>query len=222
MLMQVSLSGDTLAAGSGVNLFTGIRGNALNQTWALDAVGNWSSNTLNGTAQARDHSKANEVSAINASSTDVGNDLAGNLTKMPRLVGNDVAGHYVCVYDPWNRLVKLQSDETTPTVYQTFVYDGRGRRISKAVTNSNNWNCTYHYYLDGDSMIEVRNGSDMVLKQQVWGVTYIDELVQQCVNSTPPADNTCETLYWVGQDANYNVNLLVDSQKKKTGHGSKI
>ena len=46
---------------------------------------------------------------------------AGNLTKMPRLVGNDVAGHYVCVYDSWNRLVKLQSDEPTPTVYQTFV-----------------------------------------------------------------------------------------------------
>ena len=126
------------------------------------------SSTLNRTIQARDHSKANEVSTINSSSTDVSNDLAGNLTKMPRLVGNDVVGHYVCVFDPWNRLIKLQSDDTTPIVYATMAYDGRGRRISKAVTNSGDLDCTYHYYLDGDSMIEVRNGSDQVLKEQVW------------------------------------------------------
>ena len=47
-----------------------------------------------------------------------------------------------------------------------------------------------------------RMASCCSVQQQVWGVTYIDELVQQCVNSTPTTDNTCETLYWVGQDSN--------------------
>ena len=42
-------------------------------------------------------------------------------------------------------------------------------------------------------MIETRNGSDMVLKQQVWGLTYVDELVQTSINSDPSADNSCET-----------------------------
>ena len=60
-------------------------------------------------------------------------------------------------------------------------------------------------------MIETRNGSDMVLKQQVWGLTYVDELVQTSINSDPAADNSCETAYWVCQDANYNVLGLVDS-----------
>jgi hypothetical protein len=65
--------------------------------------------------------------------------------------------------------------------------DARGRRISKAVTNSGAWDCTYHYYYDGDSVVETRSGSDIMMRQHVWGARYIDELVQIGLNQPPDA-----------------------------------
>jgi hypothetical protein len=56
------------------------------------------------------------------------------------------------------------------SVVSTSSYDGLGRRISKAVSNSADWNCTPAYYHDGQRVIEIRNGSDQVIKQQVWGM----------------------------------------------------
>jgi len=82
-------------------------------------------------------------------------DLAGNLT---------YDGVYAYSYDAWNRLVKVSKafkegtdnsgDVTlgslqTGSVVATMTYDGRGRRISKAVGNSGYLDCTYHYYYDG-------------------------------------------------------------------------
>jgi hypothetical protein len=81
-------------------------------------------------------------------------------------------------------------------------YDGLGRRIIKAVSNSVDWDCTYHCYFDGQSVVEERNGSDQVLKQMVWGRTYVDELVQVAINSDPGSDATCELAYWARADAN--------------------
>ncbi len=41
------------------------------------------------------------------------------------------------------------------------------------------------YYLDKNRVIEERNGSNLVIKQFVWGRGYIDELVQTSINSDP-------------------------------------
>ena len=60
-------------------------------------------------------------------------------------------------------------------------------------------------------MIETRNGTNQTLKQQVWGVGYVDELVQTAVNTDPTADESCEVSYWACQDANWNVLGVVDS-----------
>jgi YD repeat-containing protein len=120
-------------------------------------------------------------------------------------------------YDAWNRLISVAHayrDDSgtlhTGQVFQSMTYDGQGRRIVKAVTGTGTFDCTYHYYYDQDKAIETRNGSDQTLKQQVWGIQYVDELVQVAVNADPSADNTCETLYWAMQDANWNVLGIVD------------
>ena len=84
-----------------------------------------------------------------------------------------------------------------------------GRRISKAITGTGSLDCTYQYYYDQDSLAETRNGSDIAIKQQVWGRQYVDELVQVGVNSDQSGDNSCDAMYWVCQDANYNVLGLV-------------
>ena len=65
------------------------------------------------------------------------------------------------------------------------------------------------------TFIETRDGSDLVLKQYVWGHTsggYIDELVQTSINDDPAdaAEDNVESHYWVLQNANYNVMMLID------------
>jgi len=61
-------------------------------------------------------------------------------------------------------------------------------------------------------MIETRNGSDEMLRQQVYSRGYVDELVQIGINQDPSnansqsnAENDCERFVYVLQDANYNV-----------------
>ncbi len=101
---------------------------------------------------------------------------------------------------------------TAGSTVATMQYDGVGRRIVKAITNSADWNATYHYYHEGQRVVETRNGSGQVLKQCVWGQMYVDELVQIGVNQDPGnaetetnSENECERFFWVLQDANYNV-----------------
>ncbi len=136
-------------------------------------------------------------------------DLAGNLT---------YDGIQQYTYDAWNRLISVahayRDSGGTLQHGQTFDamrYDAKGRRLSKAVSNSGQWDCTYNYYYDHDRMIEERNGSNQTMKQHVWGLTYIDELVQVAANSNPTTGNICSDLFWAAQDANFNVLGLVNS-----------
>jgi RHS repeat-associated protein len=90
-------------------------------------------------------------------------------------------------------------------------YDAKGRRITKAIANTGSWDCTYNYYHKGDSVIEEQNGSAQTIKQYVWGLGYIDELIQTSLNSNPTSQSTCDTPYWAEQDANWNVLGIVNS-----------
>ena len=58
-------------------------------------------------------------------------------------------------------------------------YDGLGRRIVETVGDGDantdeigDWECTYHFYYNGQQAIEQRNGSGDVIKQYVWGRTF--------------------------------------------------
>ena len=127
-------------------------------------------------------------------------DAAGNLTY-------DGVEQYAC--DAWNRLVKVTkvyreatddgtggvtlSSVQTGSVVAGMQYDGLGRRIVKQVEHSADLDCTYHYCYNGQSVIETRDGGDLVLKQYVWGADSggdVDELTQVAVNSNPTVDDT--------------------------------
>ena len=58
---------------------------------------------------------------------------------------------------------------------------------------------------DDKLRLAIRNGSDAVLKQYVWGLTYVDELVQTSLNSNPSGGDQCTDHLWAMQDANFNV-----------------
>ena len=122
--------------------------------------------------------------------------------------------------DAWNRLAEVKRAHrayptgtlTDGSTVATMSYDGLGRRIKKAVSNCGDWNGTCHYYYDGQRMIEVRDGSWDVLKQHVWGQTYVDEIVQIGINDDPTdaGEDDCETSYYALQDANFNVTALIE------------
>jgi len=91
------------------------------QDWLLSAVGNWDrfrtdsdGNDPWDSNQTRGHNKVNEITAIGDSNAHLAYDLAGNMTKVPRPC-DEANHHYVCTYDAWNRLVKVQ-DETPATM----------------------------------------------------------------------------------------------------------
>jgi len=136
--------------------------------------------------------------------------------------------------DAWNRMVAVEraysdgSDEdgdgdtvtADPEIGSQIAiikYDGLARRIVKDVDNSGDWDNEYHYYYSGRQMIETRNGSSQTLTQHLWGLMYVDELLQIAINGDPAADNDCletgasDVSYYVLQGANYNVLAIVES-----------
>ena len=136
-------------------------------------------------------------------------------------------GRRTFTYDAWNRLTEVRIDDgdgatgAGDTLVATFAYDGLGRRVSKTVDNAADWDCTYHYYYDTSwRRIEMRDGSNQVLKQYVYGTRYVDNPVQIGVNTDPGEDDDaeetgtqdyCDDFYYPVQDANFNVTGLVDS-----------
>ena len=163
-------------------------------------------------------------------------DAAGNMT---------YDGNYSYTYDGWNRMVQVTrarpdgvdagTDPDLGSDIATLTYDGLGRRTSKTIANSGDWDRTYYYYYDGWKVVEVRDrdwsvSSDdpqRVLKQYTWGTQYIDELLQIAINQDPQnatitdnglvdsdEENLCERYFWVLQDANYNVLGLVNAAGK--------
>jgi hypothetical protein len=94
--------------------------------------------------------------------------------------------------DAWNRQIKVTkayrdsgSTLTAGSEVSVSAYDGMGRRVSRQVKNSADWNATYHSYHHGQNEIETRNGSSQVLRQMVWGAMYSDELLQIGWNPHP-------------------------------------
>ena len=77
--------------------------------------------------------------------------------------------------------------------------------------DSGDWDATYHYFWDDWQMIEVRNGSDELLKQYVWGLGYIDELIQIGLPCTE--EDIVGYRFCLCQDANYNVLGVVKPQR---------
>jgi RHS repeat-associated protein len=95
-------------------------GTSDSQSWTLSLVGDWSSTTINGTAQPRTHTLSHELVAING--VPLTYDLKGNLTQ--RNDGRTFA------WDFDNRL----RTTTLSGASASYTYDALGRRVSKSVS----------------------------------------------------------------------------------------
>jgi len=141
---------------------------------------------------------------------DVGDDLVVNetFTNSYKSISYDYAGNLIddgvfqYVYDAWNRLIKVRSSVGTARTFQTANFDGLGRRMKKAVTNSGDQDATVVYLYDGQKIIQANDGSGNMVQQFIHGTQYIDELVMVRVANKGDL--------YVHQDANWNVIGLTD------------
>jgi len=234
---NAALSGTTAVSGApyydhdvtndgAVFIFTDILGGYIEKSWNFTKIGNHEKVTTNSATTEFQYADgtgegglANEITGVNSDSTHVSHDAAGNMEKVPQMSEGKAAGHREHTYDAWGRLVISESPGSTaeaPINRTVMTYDGLGRRITKAASGSAEMDYTYHYYYDGQQVIEVRNETateQQLLKQNVWGTQYIDELVQIAINQDPLDDDedVCERVFWVSHDANYNVVGVFDN-----------
>ncbi len=154
------------------------------QSWALDALGNWSSVTTDGSTQTRTANQQNEITSISGLTTPT-YDANGNMT-------GDQNGKTL-IFDAWNRLVQMKNGTT---VLETYGYDGRGWRITE-----NPGTVRDLYYSMLWQLLEEDVGGSMQ-DQYLWSPVYVDALVER--------DTPTQRMY-VQQDATFNVTALVDT-----------
>ena len=211
--LQSSLS-ETYAYVGLVRLVDTNRNGSDQQSWTLDSLGNWRSNTTAAGTQARTANAANEIGAITGGGVDWIDpvyDAAGNMTSGPKAGAETTRIHYM--YDAWNRLVAVKNDSSgSPgTTIETYEYDGLNHRVQKT---PNGGSSEHSYYNEGWQLLEVRVGSDRDPREQyIWDLRYIDAPVVRFYDSNVNgsyADGGDNTLYYTA-DANMNVTGLVDA-----------
>jgi RHS repeat-associated protein len=149
------------------------------------------------------------------------NDNNGNLT---------YDGTQTYTYDAWNRMKTVahayrdSEGVHSGQTLDTMTYDALNRRIVKAISGTGIWDCTYNYYLDGERVVEERNGSNVTLKTLLWGGTYVDELVHMLTYD--PVTEIDQGDY-IMQDANWNVmgmgsGSYLDERYEYTPYGQRM
>jgi RHS repeat-associated protein len=166
------------------------------QSWTLDALGNFTGVTTNGTSDTRTINQQNQDTNISTGGA-IGYDNNGNLSNDYNLDG--------FTYDAWNRLAYISNGGTAALIYS---YDGLGRLIGENVPDPLNPTTTDQYYSSSGQVLETYlNGTPQA--RYVWSPVYVNALVLRDRSSNNDGNLNEERLY-VQQDANWNVTALVD------------
>jgi RHS repeat-associated protein len=169
------------------------RTNGHNQSWNLDALGNWTSVTTDGNTQTRTANAQNQYTSVSGGVAPT-YDNNGNLTTDPT-TGNTY------VYDAWNRLVAVKNGSNMLTSY---TYDALNHRITESPSGTRR----DLYYNDQWQVIEERvNGQAQT--QYVWDPLASDTLVER--DSNPDSNGTLTLRLYAQQDTNGNVTALIDT-----------
>ncbi|RLF40389.1 MAG: hypothetical protein DRN21_02210, partial [Thermoplasmata archaeon] len=177
--------------------------------WTLTALGNWDVVSDSQLTDQRDHNSVNEISSRKLNGTtvlpkddpnDPSYDPEGNLRKIPSDNAGGTSDYFEAIYDPWNKLVRIQAGSQVKAKY---VRDALGR-IAWDETSGE------HYYWSASwqrlAVYEEQEDSLALKKEEVWGVRYIDEIL--CAFDTE--DSGTKARVYV-QDANWNVAAVYDS-----------
>jgi RHS repeat-associated protein len=164
---------------------------ARSQSFATDAVGNFTGVTTNGTTQTRSANAQNEITGISGATTPT-YDSNGNMT------GDETGRQFV--YDAWNRLVIVKN--SGGTTLESFGYDGLNRRVTQTAGGTTT---DLYYSKDWQTLTESVGGTTNA--RYVWSPVYVDAMVLRDRDTN--TDGTLDERLWVQQDANWNVTALV-------------
>jgi RHS repeat-associated protein len=181
----------TLSAsgGSGTPLDT-VSSPTQTKSWSPDALGNFSSVTLNGTQTNRTNNQQNETTAVGSSS--LAFDTNGNTT-------TDDQGH-TFIYDAWNRAVTVKNSGTT---IASYAYDGLGRRIQQTESGT-----TTDIYFDANWRNVEEQVSGTAQARYVWSPTDQDALV---LRDDQRSGGVLSRRIYVQQDFNWNVTSIANT-----------
>jgi RHS repeat-associated protein len=172
----------------------GLTGSASrSQSWDLDAVGNFDSQTTDGTAQTRAANKQNEITSVSGATTPA-YDANGNMT------GDETGRTFK--YDAWNRLVEVR--DSGNNLLATYRYDALGRRVRETRGGTT----TDLYYSSEWQVLEERVGG-APSASYVWSPVYVDALIARDRDTN--GDGTLDERLYAIQDANWDVVALVNT-----------
>ncbi len=141
--------------------------------WSLNALGDWNSNTVNGTATSRTTSAQNQVETVGDAT--LAYDANGNTT-------TDQSGQ-TYTYDAWNRLISVTA--ANGTLLEQYSYDAEGRRI----TQTQGQTTTNLFYSDQGQVVEEQQ-TGFVTADHVWSPFYVNDLIE---TTTDPKVTTGES-----------------------------
>jgi RHS repeat-associated protein len=179
------------------------------QSWALDAVGNMSTVTTDGTDQDNTSNADNQITSVNGNTSAVTYDADGNTL-------TDGTGNQF-VYDAWNRLTAVKdSDGDT---LETMSYDGLGRKVTITQGSGEGATTQALYYSSQWQVLEERAMSGGVpastaSTQYVWNPLYVDAMI--CRNTA--AGSRLYATY----DADFNVTSIVDGATNSQTFGQVV
>jgi RHS repeat-associated protein len=169
------------------------------QSWNLDVMGNFTSQTTGTTTVTRTHNMQNEVTGVGQAALKF--DANGNL----RI---DETGRTL-VYDAWNRLVQVK--DTSSATLANYAYDALNRRISELGPDLayDLFGLTHHFYYSANWQVLEERVMAVTHAQYVWSPVYVDALVLR--DRDPSNAGALSEHLYVQQDANFNVTALVNT-----------
>jgi RHS repeat-associated protein len=186
-------------------------GATTSQQWQFDALGNWTTVTTNGVAEARTANAQNELTQVGSAS--LAYSPTGNLT-------TDAQGRTL-TYDAWNRLVSVA--DASGTEVARYGYDGLNRRIVEQVgTPASPAAATaairdIYYSQDWQALEErVRITPSQVATNAdtrfIWSPVYVDAMIARDRNAdgnTTTGTGGLEQRVYAIQDANWNTTAII-------------
>jgi RHS repeat-associated protein len=184
---------------------------AMTQDWEFDALGNWTTFSTDGVAEAREANAQNELTDVGGAS--LAYSATGNLT-------TDADGN-TFVYDAWNRLVAAYNVSTD--LVARYEYDGLNRRIVEQVGTLADPDATtapirdLFYSLQWRVLEErVRDGMGDIPAEAdtrfIWSPVYVDAMIardRDADANTGTGTGGLEERVYALQDANWNTTAII-------------
>ncbi len=167
------------------------------QSYALDALGNMTSVTTDGSANSQTTNDANELTYTNG--TAISYDDNGNML-------NDASGDKY-IYDAWNRLVEVT--DTDGNLIEAFQYDGLGRRTSEVYVSGLDREVADLYYSSSWQIIDTYNEENAAPVRNIWSPTYVNALVATETDNS--YNGTYSTRLYFTYDANFDVTAALNT-----------